>query len=214
MVVFFGEKTRFNLEHTVEAKGIAAEYLVEADAAAFGAVDAGIRIDTTNTRLHRGEILPRHQIGLVEQHDIGETKLLLRLRGTIELAEKMLGIHHRDDGIELGLAADVFIHKKGMCDWRGIGKPGRFNDDAVHAAPAPHQAAKNSYEIAPHRAADAAVVHFENFFFGIDDEIIVDADLAELIDDHRIALAVRLREDSVEQRGLSGTEIASDDRDR
>ncbi len=161
----------------------------------------------------RGEILPRHQIGLVEQHDIGETKLLLRLRGAINLAEKVLGVHHSHNGIELGLAADIFIDKKCLRDGRRIGEAGRLDDDPIDAALAPHQAAKNSYEIATHRAADAAVVHFENFFFRIDDEVIVDSDLAEFIDNDGITLAVRLREDSVKQRGLSGTEIAGDHRD-
>jgi hypothetical protein len=51
------------------------------------------------------------------------------------------------------------------------------------------------------------------FFFRIDDEIIVNTDLAEFIDNDGIALAVRLREDPVEQRGLSRTEITGDHRD-
>src|SRR6267142_4808928 len=41
-------------------------------------------------------------------------------------------------------------------------------------------------------------------------EIIVDSNLAEFINNDGIALAVRLRQDSVEQRSLSGTEIAGD----
>ena len=44
-----------------------------------------------------------------------------------------------------------------------------------------------------------------NIFIGIDDEIIVDADLAELIDDDGEALAVRFGEDSIEQGRLAGT---------
>src|SRR3979490_26913 len=100
--------------------------------------------------------------------------------------------------------------KKVWRDGGGIGKSGGFDDDTIHATLAPHQAAKNSYEIAAHRTADAAVVHFEDLFFGVDDQVIVDSDLAEFIDNDGIAFAVRLREDSVEQRGLSGTEIAGD----
>jgi hypothetical protein len=46
-----------------------------------------------------------------------------------------------------------------------------------------------------HRRSNAAglksVVHFEVLFFGIDDEVIVDSDLAEFIDDDSIAPAVR-----------------------
>jgi hypothetical protein len=202
VVVRFGEKSRFDLEHTVEAEGIAAKHLTEIDAAAFGAMDPGIRIDPTNARFDRGEIIRPHQIGFVKQNNIGEAKLLLRLRGTIDLAKQVLGVHHGHDRIEFGLAAHLFVHKKGLRNRRGIGEPGRFNDDAVHAGAAAHQAAQNSYEIAAHR------VHFENFFLRIDDEVIVDTDLAEFIDNDGVALSVRLVEDSVEQRGLSGTKIA------
>lgn len=52
-----------------------------------------------------------------------------------------------------------------------------------------------------HRRSNAAglksVVHFEVLFFGVDDEVIVDSDLAEFIDDNGVAPAVRLREDTV-----------------
>ena len=118
-----------------------------------------------------------------------------------------------NNGIELGPAADIFIHKKSLRDGRGIGEASRFHDDTIHAAPAPHQAAQNSYEIATHRTADAAVVHFENFFFRVDDEIIVNSNLTEFIDNDGITLAVRLRKNPVEQRGLSRTEITGDYRD-
>src|ERR1700736_6739028 len=122
MVVCFGEKPRFDLENAAEIKGIAAEHFGEIDTAAFGAMDAGIRIDSANARFDRGEIIPGDQIGLVEQHDIGETKLLLRLRGSIDLAEKVLGVDHRHDGIELGLAADVIVDKKRLRDGCRIGQ--------------------------------------------------------------------------------------------
>ncbi len=57
---------------------------------------------------------------------------------------------------------------------------------------------------------DAAVVHLEHFLVGADDEVVVDADLAELVDDHGVALAVRLGEDAVEEGGLAGAEIAGE----
>src|SRR5207247_5323927 len=43
-----------------------------------------------------------------------------------------------------------------------------------------------------------------------DDEIVVDADLAEFVDDDGVLLPVRLRQDTVEQRGLAGAEIAGE----
>ncbi len=63
-------------------------------------------------------------------------------------------------------------------------------------------------QVAPDRAADAAVVHLEQLLVRVQDEVVVDADLAELVDDHRIATAVVLGEDAVQKRGLAGAEIA------
>ena len=80
------------------------------------------------------------------------------------------------------------------------------------AAPA-HQSLDDADQIAAHGAADAAVVHLEYFLVGADDEIIVDADLAELVDNDGIAAAVLFGENAVQQRRLSGAEIAGDDGD-
>src|SRR5918993_485473 len=66
---------------------------------------------------------------------------------------------------------------------------------------------------AAHGAADAAVVHLEHFLVRADHEVVVDADLAELVDDHGVALAVRLGQDAVQKRGLAGAEIAGEDGD-
>src|SRR3989440_6801402 len=44
-------------------------------------------------------------------------------------------------------------------------------------------------------------------------DLVVDADLAELVDDHGVFLAVRLGQDAVEQGGLAGAEIAGQHRD-
>ena len=81
---------------------------------------------------------------------------------------------------------------------------------AVELALALHQAFDDADEIAAHGAADAAIVHFEDFFVGADDEIIVDADLAEFIDDDGEFLAVGLAQDAVQERRLAGAEIAGE----
>jgi hypothetical protein len=76
-----------------------------------------------------------------------------------------------------------------------------------------HQRFDDADQVPAHRAADAAIVHFEHLLVGIDDEIVIDADLAELVDDDREFLAMRLGEDAVEKRGLSCSEIAGKDGD-
>ena len=109
--------------------------------------------------------------------------------------------------------AHVLVDEEGLRHRRGIGEAGRLDDDRVEPALALHQPLDDADEVAAHRAADAAVVHLEHFLVRADDEFVVDADLAELVDDDRVALAVRLAQDAVEQRRLAGAEIAGEDGD-
>jgi hypothetical protein len=104
----------------------------------------------------------------------------------------MLGIDHGHDGIERSLAAEVFVNEKGLRDRRRIGKSRGFDQDPVEATLAPHQPGEDADEIAADGAADATVL--ENLFIRVDDEVIVDADLAEFVDNDRVALAVGLGE--------------------
>src|SRR5262249_18805340 len=134
--------------------------------------------------------------------------LVLGLGSVLEPLGQPLGVsdgHHR---VELGLAADIVVHEEGLRHRRGISEPGGLDDDGVELALAAHQPVDDAHEIAAHSAADAAVVHLEHFLVGPDHEVVVDADLAELVDDDGVFFAVRLREYAVEQGGLAGAEIA------
>jgi hypothetical protein len=106
--------------------------------------------------------------------------------------------------------AHVVVHEEGLGDRHRIGKAGGLDDDGVEAAGAAHQAFHDADQIAAHGAADAAVVHLVDFLVGLDDQVVVDADLAEFVDDDGIALAVALGENAVEQRRLAGAEIAGE----
>ena len=66
------------------------------------------------------------------------------------------------------------------------------------------------HQVAAHGAADAAVVHLEHFLVGADDKVVVDADLAEFVDDDGVFLAMRLGENAVEQGGLAGAKVAGE----
>src|SRR5258707_8958267 len=50
MVVRFGEKSRLEFENAVKIEGVTAKHRGKIDAAAFGAMNAGIGIDSTNAR--------------------------------------------------------------------------------------------------------------------------------------------------------------------
>ncbi len=151
-------------------------------------MELGIGVDRADAPLDEGQVLRRDQIGLVEQDHVGEGDLLLRFRAVVEPLDQVLGVDDRHDGVELGLGAHVLIDEEGLRHGGGVGEPGGLDDDRVETAAPLHQPVDDVDEVAAHGAADAAVVHLEDFLVRADDEVVVDADLAELVDDHGVAL--------------------------
>src|ERR1019366_5695330 len=97
---------------------------------------------------------------------------------------------------------------------RGVREAGGLDDDAVKLVAPLHQAVDDADQVAAHGAADAAVVHLEHLLVGVHDEVVVNAQFAELVDDDGIFAAVVLGQDAVEQRRLAGAEIAGQHRHR
>ena len=108
------------------------------------------------------------------------------------------------------LGLHVVVGEEGLRDGAGIGQAGGLDQDAVELVLALHQPFDDADQVAAHGAADAAVVHLEDFLVGIDHEVVVDAQLAELVHDDGVFLAVLLAQDAVEQGGLAGAEIAGE----
>src|SRR5712691_52045 len=202
------EEGGLDVENAVEVEGVAAEHLGQRHRATLGAVQLGVGIDAAHAHLDLAQLLRPDQVRLVDQDHVGERDLVLRLRGILEAVLEPPGVGHGDDRVELGLAAHRLVHEEGLGDRGRIGEPGGLHDDGVEPALAPHQAVDDAHEVAAHGAADAAVVHLEHFLVGADHQLVVDADLAELVDDDGELLPVRLGQDAVEQRGLAGAEIA------
>ena len=169
-----------------------------------------IRVQAADARFQFAQFLGRHQIGLVDQDDVGKGDLVLGLGRVLEPVLQPFGVGDRDHGVELGLGADLLVHEEGLRHRRRVGEPRGLDDDGVELAFSPHQPVDDAHQVAAHGAADAAVVHLEHFLVGVDDELVVDADLAEFVDDDGVFLAVRLRQNAVEQRGLAGAEIAGE----
>jgi hypothetical protein len=55
----------------------------------FRVVELGIGIDPADARFDRRELIARNQVGLVEQHDIGERNLILRFVSAVNLNQEM-----------------------------------------------------------------------------------------------------------------------------
>ena len=149
-----------------------------------------------------------YQIRLVEHDAVGECDLCQGLGIFAQMLLDMAGIHQGDDAIQMEFLLDVIVNEEGLRHRSGICESGGLQHDAVEAVTPPRQVAQYADQVAAHRAADAAVVHLENFFVGVDHQILVDADLAELILDDCNAQAMTLAEDAVEQGGLAAAKEA------
>ena len=164
-------------------------------------------------RLDAAQLVAADQIGLVEQDHVGKADLFLRLGAVGKALHQVLGVGHGDHGIELGPLAHIVVHEEGLRHRHRIGQARGLHQDAVEAARPLHQPLDDADQVAAHRAAHAAIVHLEDFLVALDDEVVVDVDLAELVDDDGVFLAVVLGQDTVEERGLAGAEIAGEHRD-
>ena len=133
-----------------------------------------------------------HEIDLVEHDHVREGDLVLGLGRVLQAVGQPFGVRHRHHRVEARGIGHVLVHEERLGDGSGIGEAGGLDDDRVELALALHQPVEDADEVAAHGAADAAVVHLEHLLVGADDELVVDADLAELVDDHGVALAVLL----------------------
>ena len=102
---------------------------------------------------------------------------------------------------------------------RRIGKPGSLDEYARECGDLSPQAlhekiAQAAREVATHAAAEAAGIEQDEVVVDLVDEMMVDADLAELVDQHRRVGHCRLLQQMIEQRRLAGPEEAGEDGDR
>src|SRR5262245_52812077 len=103
-----------------------------------------------------------------------------------------------------------------MEDGPGVGEPRRFDDQAREcrhlAAVAPStEVAERGREIVALRAAQTATLEDEGRLVDPDEELVVDAHLAELVDQHREALTAGRAEQAVEERRLAAAEESGDE---
>lgn len=66
-----------------------------------------------------------------------------------------------------------------------------------------HQVADDTNQVAPHRTANAAVIHLKDSFIGFNHELVVDTDFLKLVGDRRHLFTVLIGEDAVQQGGFA-----------
>jgi hypothetical protein len=131
----------------------------------------------------------RHQVGLVQQDDVGKSDLLLNFI-IVEMLPHVLGINHRDNAIQSKLVFQLIIEKEGLDNRSRIGQAGGLDENIVESIATFNEVAQDANQVAAYGAAQATVVHLKDFFFGADDEFLIDADFAEFIFNNGDALTV------------------------
>jgi hypothetical protein len=186
---------------------------VQRDSAVPGPADGGDGVDAADSRLERVEVPRGDEVGLVEEDDVGKRDLLHRLITGVEVRPDVLCIHDRHDGVEPEVAAHLVVGEEGLGNRGRVREAGRLDQDTVEAVLALEEPSEDPDQVPAHRAADAAVVHLKELLVPLDHELVVHADLAELVLDHGQLAAMLLGEDPVEERGLAGAKKACEDGD-
>ena len=199
--------------HLVALKQTHAQQQRQAHLPLHRAEDAGVGLDVAQARLHRRQPLLANQIALVEHQDVAVHHLGPGHIALEDLLGEVLGIDQGDDRIQPGRIAQVAAQKRHR-HWQWIRQTGGFHHQIIHGIGAIEDAIHRLEQFAVDRAADAAVAQLHHVFAGGDDQVVVDADLAELIHQHGGFHALLIAEDVVEQGGLAGPEEAGEDRHR
>ena len=159
-----------------------------------------------------GQLPDRRRVGeiaLGQDDAVGERHLLCRFGHVVDIA----GAGDRvDDGhqrLQMELAAERAVGGKSLQDRPRIGQARGFDDHprkARHSTPGPvgEQRAQGFLEIGAQIAAQAPVAEQHGRVAARAQQGLVDADLAELVDDDRGVGALGGVEQGADQRGLAG----------
>ena len=207
------QKIRINGQRTLEIECADVKHIGHRHVGILRAMDAGRAVHGANATLDAFEFGFGDEVGFVEQDHVGKRDLLARLFHFVEVPLDVARIDERDDGVEQKLIFELVVEEKGLRHRTRIGHPGGLDDDVIELVASFEQLPEDAQQVAAHRAADAAVVGFEDLLFGTDDELVVDTDLAELVFDHRDTLTVVFGEDAIEERGFSRPQKSRQDGD-
>ena len=192
--------------HTlIEIEGMDVQDCIHTQSGLGGSVNLGQPIDAPQPGFKRIDLRRCDQIDLVEQNAISKGDLFFGFRGIIQMQTYMFDVHQGDDAIQAEGFLHVIIAEEGLGHGTRVGQTRGFDQNVVELIPTLEELTEDADEITADGAADAPVVHLEDFLVGIDDQCVVDTDLAKLIFDHRNALAMIGGEEVVEERGFASS---------
>ena len=159
------------------------------------------------------------EVGLGQQQPVGDRGLLDRLGLPVEGAGAVDRIDRRDDAVQHIARRDDRVGHQGVQDRRRIGEAGGLDHDAgeerdLALDPVDKQIGQGVDDVAAHGAAQAAAVQQHDILARPLDQQMVEADLAELVDDDRGRRHAGLLQHMIEHRRLAAAEKAGQQGDR
>ncbi len=153
----------------------------------------------------------RGEIGLADDQGIGERHLSRRLGEAPDRVGAGRSVDDRDDSGQMQGMVERRVGAQRVKDRRRIGEAGGFDDQPAERADLPRsapveQAAQGTRQILAHGAAQAAARQFDNAAFDEIDQVMVDRDLADLVDDDGGVGERRRRQRAAQQGGLAAAE--------
>jgi hypothetical protein len=184
---------------------------------------AGLSRDESGARIQRGQAVPkvlqpsspRREVALGDDDAIGDRRLPDRLRVGVERGKPVHSINDRDHPIERVAHREIRVIEHRVQDGGRVGQPCRFDDDAPEwrypavVAPA-QQILEGGDEVAADRAAEAARREQDHALVHRFDEEVIEADLAELVDDHDRVGEGGVAEETIEERRLARAKEAGE----
>ena len=207
------KETVIHLQHPLQIKRTHIQNVGDRNISVATAENLCRAVDGAHTTFDPLQLGCGNQIDFIEKNHVGEGHLLTGLAHLVKVLLNMPTINHGHNRVEQKLFLEIIIQKKSLRDWARIGHARGFNDDVIEFVPTLEQLAENTQQVASNSAANAAVIGFENFFLGTDDELVIDANFAELVFDDGNALAMVLSKNPIQQGGFAGAQKARQDGD-
>ena len=186
---------------------------------AVGEADRGRGVHRLEPCPEAGGPLGSREVRLGEDQPIRQGHLLHRLRVAVELHRAVERVHHRHHRSGAVVVAEHRVGGQGVDDGGRVREPRRLDHHPVVARrlaplPPPVEIEEGASEVVPHRAAHAPVVEEHHAPGHRLEQVVVEADLAELVHEHRRRGEAGRGEEAAEKGGLAAPEEAGHHVDR
>ena len=185
------------------------DHLAAGTAPCDGRDDRGARVERAQALRRAAPRSPPARSVFVSTMPVRDRGLPHGLLVRVEGRGAVHRVHHRDHAFERVAQGEIGVVEHRVQDRRRVGEAGGLDHDAPEGRDAAvvalaQQVLERRDEVAAHRAAEAAGGEQDHaLVHGLDEEV-VEADLAELVDDHDGVGERRVLQQAVEQRGLAG----------